>query len=780
MLTTKMLTTLKKTMNLKKHYLLIKTTLVVFITLLLSACGVKKYIPEGELLYSGAKLEVTSDTVIKNIGQLQNQLQKVLQPQPNKKFMGMPLGLYYYYKNQKKHPGFINKWLYKKHGEKPVYQSDIKNLEIKDILLNQLENQGFFYSNVSSNWKINKKKKRAFITYKVVVPLPYRLAKYQLDTLPQPIYKEIQDYVANTTFEKGMRFNLDSLKTERNRIDKTLKKKGYYNFNPNFLIFETDTSQYSNKQFNLYLKLKENVPKKAIVPYTINQVNIFTNYDIETNNPVQLDTVRFNDKNFISTDNFFKPKRLDPFIKLAKNTFYNPLTSQNTSHRLSTIGAYKFVNIQYEQLDTILPNDSIGKLAANIYLSPLNKMAIRASLEAVTKSNNFTGPKFGVTFSNRNLFKGGELLNINANTGYEFQIAKGNREGLSSLQLGLKTDLIFPRVLFPIKIDYNYFKYAIPKTKINLGVDYLNRNKMYTLLSGTAQFGYKWNANRFITHDIIPISVNYTKLSDTSSEFEQLLAENLFLKRSFEQQFISGLLYSFTYNGMVDTQKMHQFYINTTFDIAGNSLSLFDKNTPNEADTFLELAYAQYAKMDLDLRYHLKINQNNTIATRLFAGYGLAYGNSNVMPYTKQYFSGGPYSVRAFRIRSLGPGTYNENDANANTARFLDLTGNIRLEANIEYRFPLFSFFKGAVFADAGNIWNSKTIDAFNGKGKFSSNFINELGMGAGLGLRIDVQGFVLRFDFASPFHDPGLPKGEQWDFKINETVFNFAIGYPF
>lgn len=747
--------------------------------MLLYACGVKKYIPEDEFLYAGATLEVKSDTVVENIGQLQNQLDKVLRPQPNKKFLGMHLGLYYYYKNQKEHPGFIDRWLFKKFGQKPVYGSDVENLEIEKILLNQLENRGFFYSRLSSDWNINEEKKQAALQYHATIPLPYTLSTYQMDTLSPPIYKEMKDYVANATFKKGMRFNLDSLKAERNRIDEILKEKGYYNFNPNFLIFETDTNQYRNKSFDLYLKLKNEVPKKAIIPYRIAEINVYSNYDIE-NDSLRYDTVSFADKNYISYDNFFKPERLDPFIKLTKDSYYNPLTSKNTARRLATIGAYKFVNIQYAEQDTILPTDSVGNLTANIYLSPLNKRAIRASLEAVTKSNNFAGPKFGLTYSNRNLFRGGELLNINTNVGYEFQIAKGDREGLSSLQLGFKTDLIFPRVLFPIKIDENYFKYAIPKTKVSAGMDYLNRSKLYTLLSGTLQFGYNWNANRFITHDIIPVSVNYTKLSNTSTDFDQILAENPFLRRSFDQQFISGLLYSFTYNGMVDMQRTHQFYINTTLDVAGNSISLFDKNNNGESNTFLGLEYAQYAKADIDLRYHLKINKDNTIATRLLAGYGLAYGNSQVMPFTKQYFSGGPYSVRAFRIRSLGPGTYNGYDDSNSTARYFDLTGNIRLEANIEYRFPLFSFFKGAVFVDAGNVWNSKKIDAYNGKGQFSSNFINELGMGAGIGLRIDVQGFVLRFDLASPFHDPGLPDEDRWDFKIDEPVFNFAIGYPF
>ncbi|EPR74886.1 TonB-dependent receptor [Winogradskyella psychrotolerans RS-3] len=427
----------------------------------------------------------------------------------------------------------------------------------------------------------------------------------------------------------------------------------------------------------------------------------------------------------------------------------------------------------------------MGTLEANIYLSPLTKRAVRAELQAVTKSNNFTGPNLALTYSNRNLFKGGETLNISTNVGYETQFASGDNSGLSSLELGLKGEIIFPRVIFPITFNENFFEYSIPKTKTSLGVNYLSRSKLYTLLSGSALFGYSWNANKYITYEFNPISVNYTQLTKTSTEFEEILDDNPFLQQSFDQQFISGLTFSFTYNEMVDSNDPHQFYLNTTLDVAGNSIGLFGKDgEPDEPKTFLGLQYAQYAKADMDLRFHLNFgkNKSQTIATRFFAGYGLPYGNSDVIPYVKQYFSGGPYSVRAFRIRSLGPGTYSaEADEDNNSSTYFDQTGNIRLEANVEYRFPIFSFFKGAIFADAGNVWNSKSNPSFdNEEDKFTSDFINQLGMGTGIGLHIDVQGFVIRFDLAAPFHDPSLPEGQRWDFKIDEPVLNFAIGYSF
>ncbi len=328
---------------------------------------------------------------------------------------------------------------------------------------------------------------------------------------------------------------------------------------------------------------------------------------------------------------------------------------------------------------------------------------------------------------------------------------------------------------FPFKLSDNWFKYAIPKTRMSLEIDYLSRSKLFSLASVSTNFGYVWNTNRYVTHEFNPISINYVNLAKTSPEFEQILEENPFLRSSFEQQFIAGITYAFTYNGLADAGKRHQFFLTSTLDIAGNGLSLISGGG-SKPQTILGLEYAQYAKTDIDLRYHLKTGRDQKLAARVFGGIGIPYGNSEIMPFPKQYFSGGPYSVRAFRIRSLGPGTY-APEAGSNS--FFDQSGNIRLEANLEYRFPIVSFLKGALFADAGNVWNTKENEALPG-GKFSSSFKDEFGIGTGVGMRIDIQGFVIRFDLAAPIRTPSLPKGERWDFDYKNPLLNFAIGYPF
>ncbi len=741
--------------------------------LLLQACNVKKFVPEDELLYTGAKISLESDTTIKRRAQLRTELESVLRPEPNSSFWGMQPGLYFHYKAQREKPGFINKFLNKQIGEEPVYASDVDPLRTEDLLKNRLENRGFFYSNVVSTVNRKEDKKQMNVAYQVDVPSPYLLENYKLDSDSLQIFKEISTTLEDSPIEKGMRFDLSVLKMERERIDRDLKSKGYYNFNAGFLIFEADTNQYDQKKFDLFLRMKKDIPVESIIPYKIASVNIYPNYEVGKDSSTT--KTRYAEKNFFQEELFFKPKHLNPYLLIEEGEFYNPETSRNTARRLGNIGAYKFVNINYTEIDS-LSTDSLGVLETNIYLSPLSKRSLRAEIQAVTKSNGFTGPSLALGYTNRNLFKGGEILNITGKFGYEVQLGGGTQAGLTSIQLGLQGDLIFPRLLFPIKFDKNWFSYSIPKTKTSLGLDYLNRSKLFSLGSVSTRFGYIWNANRYVTHELNPVSMNYVNLGNTSEEFEQILEDNPFLQSSFNQEFIAGLTYSFTYNGLIDANKKHQFFMNSTLDVAGNLVDAISGRGEEDPQTFLSLEYAQYAKADIDFRYHLKVGKDSKIASRLFAGYGLPYGNSNVLPFTKQYFAGGPYSVRAFNIRSLGPGTYSPP---GEEGAFFDQAGNIRLEANLEYRFPLFPYLYGAVFADAGNVWNTGENSTLEG-GEFSKDFMNELGIGTGFGLRVDIQSFVIRVDLASPVHDPALPEGQRWEFDYANPVLNFAIGYPF
>ncbi|PSL02332.1 BamA/TamA family outer membrane protein [Cecembia rubra] len=762
----------------------IKKYIGLFFPLLIFSCSVKKFIPEGEQLYTGSTIQLESDLSKKESEEIQTDLEKLLRPLPNSKLLGMRFGLWAYYKGQKEKPGFINKFLSKKFGEKPVYLGQIQPERTSNILLNRLENKGFYFS--SSIYQITEKGKFANLEYQVRISDPYILETYQIlggDSLP--INQEIQMLMGRTIMKKGSRLDLDELKKERERIDRDLKARGYYNFNPDLLIFEADTNHYEDRKFDLYLRLKSNTPIKATFPYSIEHIYVFPDYNVHLDNG-DGDTVSVSGIEFIQKPEIFKPELLQKYILFREGSKFNPEISRTTSNRLSNIGNFRYVNISYDVSDTVLREDGTYPLKANIYLSPLNKRSVRAEIQGLTKSNSFVGPALLLGYQNRNLFRGGEIFNLTGKFGYEVQLASGDREALQSIEMGLTGSLVFPRVLFPVPV-MNRFRYSIPKTRISAGYEYQNRTDLYLLYSYNTSFGYFWNVNRFVYHEFNPISLSIVNLARTSPRFEEILNANPFLRRSFEQQFISGMNYTFNYNQLADPDRKNAIFIGATVDFAGNLFrglnALIGSENPG---SIFGLEFAQYLKGDIDLRYYKKFSAENVLVSRIFAGLGVPVGNSLSLPFVKQYFAGGPRSVRAFRIRALGPGTFMPQDTNM--GGFFDQAGDIRLEGNLEYRFPFNKYLKGAFFVDAGNVWLYKENDALPG-GKFTNSWAEELAVGGGFGLRLDIQLFVIRLDTAIPLRRPWLLETGPWqdriwlgnrDWRRDNLVFNFAIGYPF
>ncbi|GAB5527323.1 MAG: BamA/TamA family outer membrane protein [Roseivirga sp.] len=746
----------------------------LLIVLLASACSVRRFIPTDEKLLKETTVELKATDARQNLEEVQAELEELLRPEANGTFLGMRPGLLVYYKSQREKPGFLNKYLNKKIGEAPVYLSAVDSSRTMDLMENRLENNGFFDASIHT--AVVPMKKLATVKYTVKAGKAYTLQEYDLDTGSLSIYTELRKAMEETLILPGSRFNLDKLKAERERIDDYLKGRGYYNFNADFLIFEADTNQYEDRRYDLFLRFKENVPKKYLLPYALNEINVYPDYSLTVEGQAY-DTVKYQGINFIQNPVYFKPKRMAPYILFEKGQPYDPFKSRLTSSRLSSIGAYKFVNIRYERVDTVNAQTDSLRLNANIFLSPLKKRSIRTELRAVTKSNGFAGPSLAVVYSNRNLYKGGETFNLTGKFGYELQLGGGNNQGLSSTQFGFEADIIFPRLLLPFRVTHT-FLYAVPKTKLSLGYDFFDRGDLYRLNSLNGTLGYSWRKTRSVYHEVNPVSISYLNTSNITDDFQAILDQNTFLESSFQEQLIMGLTYNFVYNQLAENKKKHPILVVANFDVAGNALDLVSNNTNADGQkTLLGIAYAQYVKGDVNFVYNLRMRRDRQLVARLFSGVGLPYGNSESLPFAKQYFSGGPSSVRAFRTRSLGPGSY--NPVATDQGAFFDRSGDIRLEANLEYRFPIYSYLKGALFADAGNVWLINENSALPG-GKFSSEFINELGMGVGAGVRLDVQNFVIRLDMSTPIRRPYLPEGSRSGFDLKDALFNFAIGYPF
>jgi len=711
--------------------------------LLTYSCGIEKFISEGEQLYTGAHLELNTTAHVRDINKVRKELYKLIEPNPNTTFLGMKPALFFHYKAQREKPGFIYKFLNNSFGEEPVYFSKVNPKRVEELILNRLDNNGFFYSRSDSEQLLEGK--FASINYSAKLPAPYVLENYTLETDTLPIYREIEKMLPETALTQGDRFDLDLLKVERQRLNNGLKRRGYYNSQEDLLIFEADTNQYKNRKVDLFLRLKKNVPPRASIPYTIDSITVYPNYTIES------DTVPLNSANIIQVDNidfrqkelYFKPKLLKSYLLFNEGDLYDADVSKRTSDRLSALGSYKFVNIQFTELDTTTVDGNGGSLSADIYLAPLTKRSLRAELQAVSKSNGFIGPGIVLTYNNRNLFNGGETLSLSTNFSYEAQLSGRNNSSLSSIAGGIKADLIIPR---SIPFSPSKFKYAVPKTKISIGLDFLQRSKLFTLSSVNTSFGYTWKENQFVFHQLDPISINYSRLSNVTNEFQTILDDNPLLRRSFDQRFIAGLMYGFTYDEVSDLDKELPLYFSANVDLAGNLLSLISNSS-----TIFGSEFAQYAKVDADLRFYMRWQKERTLVSRLYAGWGVPYGNSETMPFVKQFFSGGPYSIRAFNIRSLGPGSFNTETADASTD-FFDRSGNLKIEANLEYRFPLISYLKGAFFIDAGNVWltgdnsdlendqqNSNFSQTLFLDGKFEKDWLKEIAVGVGFGMRLDL-----------------------------------------
>lgn len=759
-----------------------KLLLMGLLLCLVNGCRVNKLIPNGKKLYTGAKIEVKADksTSDHDKNALNYKLEETIYPQPNSKFLGLQPGLWSYFKMQKGDSGKVVKYIYKKYGEKPVYLSDVNPEKTVDIILNRCDNSGFF--NAEAEYEIKPHNNSASITYSIKTTEPYQLSNYLYLRDSLAIDPHISKALNNTLLETNSRFDLELFTAERERIDQELKDKGYYNFNPEYFIFTTDTNQYNTRKFDLYLEVKQEIPLTAQIPYRIRKVYVYPNYTQGTSGK-PVDTLLFDGFHFVQDSLVFKPNLLRNYMTFKPGDLYSKKNQLQTTKHLSALEMYEFVSISYQAIDS-LADEQMGYLDAHIRLSRRKTIAIRQEIKAVTKSTNFAGPGIDLSYKNRNLFKGGEVYKLSGNASYETQIASGNGQSLSSYQFQVLNTLTIPRLVAPFKIDLDK-KYSVPKTQLQLNYTLQNRTQFYKLNSYMAALSYQWNSSNRVYQEFSPLSLNYTLVGGKTDAFNTVLAANPFLARSFENQFIPGIGYTYQFSELGKKANKHTFYLTFAADLAGNLIGAAQGLLTGGNEIF-GFPYAQFAKADVDLRYYLNTTRTTKWVNRLFVGVGLPYGNSSSLPYVKQYFAGGPGSIRAFQVRSLGPGAY--VPPSSTTTNFFDQAGDIRLEANTEYRFPLVGYLKGAVFLDAGNIWLANENDAIPNS-RFTKNWHQQIAIGSGFGLRLDIDFLVIRFDAGVPLRYPYEYANNShwqsdlfssWAWTTDNVVLNFAIGYPF
>jgi outer membrane protein assembly factor BamA len=751
--------------------------------LIITACSGTRNLPKGEKLYTGAEIKLESTGNV-NTKMIKAVALAGVRPSPNKVILGMRPKLWLYNLASAEPKTKIGKWL-KKTGEPPVLVRNVKPGATSKIIDASLFNLGIFKSYTES--RIVETKRTFKVVYTSFVHPPFVVKEVAYKIMDDSINRLVLAQKDKSLIKPGEDYNLDKLKAERNRIDFLLKNNGYFFFNPDDLLFKADTSN-ENRQVSLRLTLKDSIPLNATTIYRIHDVIVNQNFILDEDEPESLeDTLSYHRVYFVGweTRMDIKPKVVLEAIHLRKNEIFSRQNHIFTLNRLMSIGNFKLVQVNFSEK---FPNSRL--LDVNILMTPFLKHTIRAGIDLVSKSNNFMGPRMNFNLLNRNTFKGAELLSFNLAGAFESQLG-GNDKSLFSYSWNPQVELTYPRFLVPFHLKETQSIY-IPKTHLLLSYNYLKRVGYFDMRTFQFVFGYKWKSDILKEHELNPIDVSYTTVGSKSKAFNDLITPNPFLEKSYEEKFIAGGTYSFTYNEQIVPDKKVQFFFHLTSELAGNLFSLVKIATgghvsANNPATIAGSVYSQFAKLSLDGRCYITFRDQNKLVMRFFAGAAKTFGNSSVLPYSKQFFSGGPNSIRAFPINSLGPGTYFQN---TNQNGFLQLGGDLKLETNVEYRFGITRYLKGALFVDAGNVWLAKSNPENIGSPFRISKFLDEIALGTGFGLRVDVSFFVLRFDLATPLKKPWLVENHRWtinqiDFasaswRRENLILNIAIGYPF
>ena len=761
----------------KPHFLYI-----LFLALFATSCSNTRYLPEGELLYTGAKVKIEgNETSNKENKALKTALKNIVRPKPNSSILGLRPKLYVYniVGTPKKEKG-LRYWLKTKVGEPPVLYSKVDLEYNKSVLQNFVENNGYFNAHTSAD--STRSGKKATAEYSVKPKKQYKIREVKFPTDSSVISTAVRKTSKRSLLKKDQAYSLDVIKEERIRIDTRLKEKGFYYFNPDYLKIQVD-STVANHQVDLIVKVKNEAPKLAETPYKINKIIVYPNFSIGSDSlSIESDSVvKYNDFTIIDQENLFKPRIFDRALYFKKGDLYNRTNHNLSLNRLVNLGTFKFVKNQFKTSDTLG-----NYLDAYYYLTPLPKKSLRLEVLAKTNSANYTGTELNLNWSNRNTFRGAELLTISAFGGVEVQVS-GQNNGFNVYRFGTEANLVWPRFISPFKLKSS--SGFVPKTKATIGYEFQNRTKLYSLQTFKGSFGYLWKANERIEHLLNVTEITYASPQNVTALYQEQIAANPSLGKVIEKQLIFGPTYSFTYTNTLEKRRKNTFYYKGTIDLAGNIAGLATGANAKKGDPIkvFGVPFSQFIKIENEFRHYLKLSQDSQLASRIIVGAGFAYGNSREMPFIKQFFIGGTNSLRAFRARSIGPGSY---DGSATASSFLaDQSGDLKLEFNTEYRAKIYGLVKGALFLDAGNIWLMNNNPEKPGA-QFSKKFLNELAVGAGAGLRFDFSFLILRTDFAFPIRKPYLPDGQRWvldqinfgngSWRKENLVFNLAIGYPF
>jgi len=755
------------------------------------SCSPVKFVPEDKYLISKLKVEVDNQNMNKESAK------SLIKQKENYKILGfLKFHLLLYNLSSKKK---TDDWL-KRIGEPPqIYDEDLSKRS-EDQLKEYAYSKGYFRASVSSDVLFKEKKRKAVIYYRLKTGEQYiiRGINYQIrDSSLQTLYF---NSALKSEINEGDAFDIEAIEKHQLNIVKLYRDNGYFYFSKDDVKFIADSSVHEKQVFvDLLIRPAKNSQidsAKVFQPFYLN--NFFISV-LPGNSPVTVgrDSVGvFSDT--ITWDNFtlyqtkqvtYPPALFNRTMRLNKGMLYRNAEVESAFNAFSRLRQFRFVDIQFREVNSA--NDT-NLLDTYIRLAPLNKQATSFDIEGTNTSGNF-GIAGNVTYTHRNLFRGAEVFQLSFLGGIERieQLNNGVPNYFNTREFGVESSLMIPKLLGPGNFISDFERF-LPKTVITLGYNYQKRPE-YTRTISTLKFGYDWKSTEFLRHAWNLLDYNKVNVYDYDPKFIDGI-QDLYIKSSFTDHLIFAMNYSFIFsNQRLNTIKDYT-YVRFNIESSGNLLWVLSKITNRNkfqaVDSLgnfqsgyykvFDTRFAQYVKSDIEYSRGFSIDKFNSVVTRAFFGIGLPYGNFDVLPFEKKYFSGGANGIRAWPVRSLGPGTYK-----ASPEEYPNQTADIKLEANLEYRFHLISFIEGTLFLDAGNIWAINEKDNRSGAQFRLNQFYRQIAFGTGTGLRFDMSYFILRLDLGMKLRDPSETENKGWipgnrSYTSRDFNFTFAIGYPF
>lgn len=722
---------------------------------------------------------------LENRSLLASELSLYIKQKPNRKTLSvLKLNLMIYNAANRGKINGVKKWIMDNVGEAPVIYDSLLAEYSANQMQEYLFNKG--YLNASVNYDAKVRRRKASVTYNVNTGKLFLIDTLIVERKGNVLSGYINRNINETLLKKGSPLSLDLINQENKRIETNLTNAGFYKFNASAIKYDADTSAGYDK-VKLNMRVIEDTLRGNTRRYYLRNINVYSDY-----NAVQMEMPRLRSQ-FDHIYFYYDSMRVrDEVIKgvifMTPGQLFSRKDLNYTNNRISDLGVFKFINIRFNEV----AHDSLDCI---IRLTPGKKRVLGGELEGNNVESS-VGSLVRFYYKNQNWLNRANKLDYSINAGTEIPLLS---TGNPIIDASMQFNATFPKFYSPFFAQY-ISPYFNAKTRLTLSLNYQLRSGVYRLGSYNFSFGYDWRESNEKRHQFNPLTLTVLQSLPLSDAFREQLNNDPQLKLSFQNQIISGANYTFTYsNQSADNSKSFTYfrgYIESSgLTVKGVQSVLQIK--PNSEDGITRIAgvpYSNFVKTDADIRRYIKFGENRTLVARFFGGVGFHFWNSKAsIPFIKQYYAGGTNDIRAWRIRYLGPGSFNiytQSDTNL-TRIFVNQTAEMKLEANLEYRFGIFGLLKGALFTDMGNIWTVKKKEN-QPNGNFDiTRFFKEIAIGSGLGLRLDFSFFIFRLDMAVPVRDPiawnygsvwifNSPRIDTWKSFRSLIIYNLAIGYPF